>query len=185
MHTHLRQEPLPNPEGAGHLFRSRTMEVLILIPAASHLTANRPRTCWRSWLERDNKTTSSTKSRDEIQWLPNQTPSSLSLCLEIQSTKIMNRTGDKGQPCRSTTCTGNRSDLLPAMQTKLLLHSYRDHTALSRGTWSNAFSKRAPCGEYRTGPMFRGQDENRIVPPESEVRLLAEFSSPVPWSRLS
>ena len=27
--------------------------------------------------------------------------------------------------------------------------------------------------------MFHGQDENRIVPPESEVRLLAEFSSPL------
>ncbi|KAI3370904.1 hypothetical protein L3Q82_007417 [Scortum barcoo] len=38
----------------------------------------------------------------------------------------MNRTGDKGQPCRSPTCTGNRSDLLPAMRTKLLLQSYRE-----------------------------------------------------------
>ncbi|KAI3363115.1 hypothetical protein L3Q82_011765 [Scortum barcoo] len=39
-----------------------------------------------------------------------------------------NRTGDKGQPCRSPTCTctGNRSDLLPAMRTKLLLQSYRE-----------------------------------------------------------
>ena len=38
---------------------------------------------------------------------------------------------------------------------------------------------------YRACPVFHGQDENRIVRPESEVRLLAEFSSPVPWNRLS
>ncbi|KAI3356585.1 hypothetical protein L3Q82_017785 [Scortum barcoo] len=36
----------------------------------------------------------------------------------------MNRTSDKGQPCRSPTCSGNRSDLLPAMRTKLLIRSY-------------------------------------------------------------
>ncbi|KAI3355813.1 hypothetical protein L3Q82_004222 [Scortum barcoo] len=27
----------------------------------------------------------------------------------------------------------------------------------------------APCGGYRAGPLFHDQDENRIVPPESEV----------------
>ncbi|KAI3359945.1 hypothetical protein L3Q82_014300 [Scortum barcoo] len=43
----------------------------------------------------------------------------------------------------------------------------------------------APCGGYRAGPVFHDQDENRIVPPESEGRLLAEFSSPVPWRRPS
>ncbi|KAI3361927.1 hypothetical protein L3Q82_012275 [Scortum barcoo] len=49
------------------------------------------------------------------------------LRLEILSIKIMNRTGgDKGQPCRSPTCTGNRSDLLPAMRTKLLLRSHTE-----------------------------------------------------------
>ncbi|KAI3364867.1 hypothetical protein L3Q82_001052 [Scortum barcoo] len=26
----------------------------------------------------------------------------------------------------------------------------------------------APCGGYRAGPVFHDQDENRIVPPESE-----------------
>ncbi|KAI3363819.1 hypothetical protein L3Q82_001420 [Scortum barcoo] len=29
----------------------------------------------------------------------------------------------------------------------------------------------APCGGYRAGPVFHDQDENRIVPPESEGRL--------------
>ncbi|KAI3364750.1 hypothetical protein L3Q82_000962 [Scortum barcoo] len=43
----------------------------------------------------------------------------------------------------------------------------------------------APCGGYRAGPVFHDQDENRIVPPESEGRLSAEFSSPVPWLRPS
>ncbi|KAI3362857.1 hypothetical protein L3Q82_001903 [Scortum barcoo] len=74
-------------------------------------------------------TTSSAKSRDEILWFPNRTPSGPWLRLETLSIKIMNRTGDKGQPCQSPTCTGNKSDLLPAMRTKLLLRSYRDRTA--------------------------------------------------------
>ncbi|KAI3375842.1 hypothetical protein L3Q82_004115 [Scortum barcoo] len=39
------------------------------------------------------------KSRDEILWFPNRTPSGpYWLRLEILSIKIMNRTGDKGQP---------------------------------------------------------------------------------------
>ncbi|KAI3368367.1 hypothetical protein L3Q82_008071 [Scortum barcoo] len=108
------------------------------------------------------------------------------------------------------------------MRTKLLLRSYRDRTALSKGLPdpilaehspteyheghsrmpSNAFSDpdpqstcglvgqtpinpQAPCGGYRAGPVFHDQDENRIVPPESEGRLSAEFSSPVPWRRPS
>ena len=142
-------------------FQSRTMasdsEVLIVIAAASHTAANHLRTCWRSWLEGANKTTLSAKSRDEIQWLPNQIPSSPWLRLEILSIKIMNRTGDKGQPCWSPTCTGNRSDLLPAMWTKLLLWSYRDRTALSRGPltpYSQSISHRMPEGT-RSNDFFK------------------------------
>ena len=57
----------------------------------------------------------------ETQSLGHQTgpPSTPWLCLEILSIKIMNRIGDKGQPWRSPTLTGNKSDLLPAMRTKL------------------------------------------------------------------
>ncbi|TWW80239.1 hypothetical protein D4764_01G0000540 [Takifugu flavidus] len=55
------------------------------------------------------------------------------LCLEILSIKVMNRTGDKGQPWRSPTLTGNESDLQPAIRTKLLLFWYRDWTALIKG----------------------------------------------------
>ncbi|KAI3369404.1 hypothetical protein L3Q82_007476 [Scortum barcoo] len=156
------------------------------------------------------------KQEYEILWFPNRTPSGPWLRLEILSIKIMNRTGDKGQPCRSPTCTGNRSDLLPAMRTKLLLRSYRDRTALSKGPGPHTrgalpteyheghgrmpspdpqstcglvgqtpINPQAPCGGYRAGPVFHDQDENRIVPPESEGRLSAEFSSPVPWRRPS
>ncbi len=124
----------PTWRGQATRFRSSTMaldlEVLILIPTASHSTTNRPSARWRSRPD-ETKTTSSANIRDEILWSPNQTPSSPWLRLEILSIKITNRTGDKGQPCRSPTCTGNRSDLLPAMRTKLLLRSYRDRTALT------------------------------------------------------
>ncbi|KAI3369451.1 hypothetical protein L3Q82_007666 [Scortum barcoo] len=146
------------------------------------------------------------------------------LSLEILSIKIMNRTGDKGQPCRSPTCTGNRSDLLPAMRTKLLLRSYRDRTALSKGprtpysrstppteyheghgrmpspdpqstcglVGQTPINPQAPCGGYRAGPVFHDRDENRIVPPESEVgRPDYRPNSPLqypgvdlPWGRL-
>ncbi|KAI3365917.1 hypothetical protein L3Q82_000742 [Scortum barcoo] len=100
------------------------------------------------------------------------------------------------------------------MRTKLLLRSYRDRTALSKGprtpysrstpteyheghgrmpspdpqstcglVGQTPINPQAPCGGYRAGPVFHDQDENRIVPPESEGRLSAEFSSPVPWRR--
>ncbi|KAK3506805.1 hypothetical protein QTP70_028364 [Hemibagrus guttatus] len=96
-----------------------------------------------------NRTTSSAKISDEILWSPNRTPSSPWLRLEILSIKTMNRTGDKGQPCRSPTCTGNRSDLQLAMRTKLLLRLYRDRTALNRGPrtpYSQSTSHRMPRG---------------------------------------
>ncbi len=43
----------------------------------------------------------------------------------------------------------------------------------------------APRKGYRAGPVCHDQYENCTVPPESEVLLSAEFSSPVPWHRLS
>ncbi|KAK3521271.1 hypothetical protein QTP70_002922 [Hemibagrus guttatus] len=84
------------------------LEVLTLIPAASHSAAKCPSACCKSRPEEANRTTSSAKISDEILWSPNRTPSSPWLCLEILSIKTMNRTGDKGQPCWSPTCTGNR-----------------------------------------------------------------------------
>ncbi|MEQ2287580.1 hypothetical protein AMECASPLE_014052 [Ameca splendens] len=101
------------------------LEELIFIPAASHSAANRPNACCRSWLEGASRTMSSAKRREEIHWSPNQTSSSPWLRLEILSIKVMNRTkGDIGQACQSTTCTWNRSDLVLAMMTKLLLRSW-------------------------------------------------------------
>ncbi|MEQ2253512.1 hypothetical protein ILYODFUR_032936 [Ilyodon furcidens] len=84
-------------------------------------------------LELASRTTSSAKRRDEIHWSPNQTPSGPWLSLEILSIKVMNSTGDKGQACQSPTCTGIRSDLVLAMQTKLLLRLYRDQMAPKKG----------------------------------------------------
>ncbi|MEQ2196618.1 hypothetical protein XENOCAPTIV_005803 [Xenoophorus captivus] len=43
--------------------------------------------------------------------------------------KVMNRTGDKGQPCWSPTCTGYRFNLILAMRTILLLCLCRDRMA--------------------------------------------------------
>ncbi|MEQ2242698.1 hypothetical protein ILYODFUR_038706, partial [Ilyodon furcidens] len=58
------------------------------------------------------------------------------------------RTGEKGQPCWSATCTRNRSDLVLAMQIKHLLCLYRDRMATGKGplivySWSTPY--RAPC----------------------------------------
>ncbi|KAI3356657.1 hypothetical protein L3Q82_003291 [Scortum barcoo] len=134
------------------------LEVLILIPAASHSAANRSKYMLKVLaLMKPSGQHHPQKAEMKSCGFPNRTPSGPWLRLEILSIKIMNRTGDKGQPCRSPTCTGNRSDLLPAMRTKLLLRSYRDRTALSkgspdpilaehphripRGTRSNAFSR--------------------------------------------
>ncbi|KAI3356337.1 hypothetical protein L3Q82_017563 [Scortum barcoo] len=124
---------------------------------------------------------------------------------EILSIKIMNRTGDKGQPCQSPTCTGNRSDLLPGNAepsscSGRSTETEQPWTPYSRSTpteyheghkahvdWlgKTPINPQAPCGEYRAGPVFHDRDENRIVPPESKGRLSAEFSSPVPWFRPS
>ncbi|MEQ2227568.1 hypothetical protein ILYODFUR_038941 [Ilyodon furcidens] len=108
-------------------------------------------------------TTSSAKIRDEIHWPPNQTPSSPWLHLEIPSLKVMNRTGDKAQPCWSPTCTKNRSDFVPAIRTKLLLHF--------------CMSPRVPCRGYRGGPVFHDLEENHTAPSEAEVRLSVGLST--------
>ncbi|KAK3507828.1 hypothetical protein QTP70_001195 [Hemibagrus guttatus] len=120
----------PTWRGQANFFQSRTMasnlEVLILITATSHSAATHPSACCRSWLKGANRTTSSAKSRDEIPWSPNWTPSIPWLCLKILSIKVMNRTSDKGQPCQSPTCTGKRSDFQQAMRTKLPQNATRD-----------------------------------------------------------
>nr|XP_049573891.1 uncharacterized protein LOC125967159 [Syngnathus scovelli] len=87
---------ISSPIRRGHstLFRSRTMdsdlEVLTLIPTASHSAANRSSESWRSRPEEANSTTSSAKSRDAMLRSPNRTPSTPRLRLEILSIKIMN-----------------------------------------------------------------------------------------------
>lgn len=51
------------------------LKVLVLIPGTLHLAANCPSTFWRSWFTGANRTTPSAKSRAEIRWLLNWTPS--------------------------------------------------------------------------------------------------------------
>lgn len=107
---------------------------------------------------------------------------------KILSINVMNRTSEK------CTCTGNRSDLLLAMWIKLLLWSYRNQAALSRGpltpssshrmpwrTWLNTISMsikcgwanhQAPCGDSRSSLMFHNHDENCSVSPKLKVQLL-------------
>ncbi|TWW67369.1 hypothetical protein D4764_02G0004100 [Takifugu flavidus] len=64
----------------------------------------------------------------------------------------MNRTGDKGQPWRSPTLTGNESDLQPAIRTKLLLLCW---LGKERGEERRGEERR---GEERRG---RGRREER------------------------
>ncbi|MEQ2234062.1 hypothetical protein ILYODFUR_028087 [Ilyodon furcidens] len=87
-------------------------------------------------------------STDKIHWSPNQTPSSHWLYLEILSMKVMNRTGDKGPPCHSPTCTGNSSDLMSTICTKLLLHLYLDQMPRNKGP-QTPYSWNALTGHHK------------------------------------
>ncbi|MED6281505.1 hypothetical protein CHARACLAT_022296 [Characodon lateralis] len=109
-----------------------------------------------------NRTTSSTKEETKSNGPETRPP--LVLGLEILSIKVMNRIGDKGQPCRRPTCTRNRSDLVPAMRTKLLLRLYRDQMAHNKGppipySWSTTretvkcFHKVHKTHVYRLGKL--------------------------------
>ena len=110
--------------GYSTLFWLRTMVsdlgVLILMPAASQL-------------DEANRVMSSAKSGEAILTSTNRTPSTPWQRLEILSIKVMNRNGNKGQPWRSPTLSGNECDLLQTMRTKLSLHLYRDWIAHSNG----------------------------------------------------
>ena len=91
----------------------------------SHFTFGCASATWRWLFDEANRTTSSANSRNGIQRPPNLTPSTTWLHLEILSMKIMNRTGDNEQRWWRPTLTGNGSNLLPAMQTKLCVQQYR------------------------------------------------------------
>ncbi|MEQ2272636.1 hypothetical protein XENORESO_004592 [Xenotaenia resolanae] len=120
------------------------LEVLIFIPTASRSAVNCPSACYEVWLEGSSRTTLSAKRKDEIHWSPNQTPSRPWLRLEILSVKIMNRTGDKGQPCQSPTCIGNRSDLVPAMWKALNVPSKVSHGKQALGDGSDKERLKTP-----------------------------------------
>lgn len=111
------------------------------------------------------------------------------LQLEILSIKIRNRTGAKGQPCQSPTCTRNRSDYGYVNQATA---ETRKHQAKSPGhsqntcnrepqeTQSNAFSK-------FTKHIWTGWANPHE--PSSTLRRVPSWSSVLfslaPWNRLS
>ncbi|MEQ2289498.1 hypothetical protein AMECASPLE_033668 [Ameca splendens] len=96
------------------------------------------------------------------------------------SIKVMNRTGDKGQPCQSPTCTGKRSDLVSAMPTKLLLSLYRDRMAPDKARpipyswstplivpWSTGHNEGhsqmpSPCPQNTCGPVGKTPMNPRV-----------------------
>lgn len=86
------------------LFQLRTMALLCV-----------PQYALKVLPEGSNKTTSSMKNR----WNP----------VAPVPDPLQALSGGWGQPCQSPTRIGKRSDLLPAMRTKLLLRLYRDCTA--------------------------------------------------------
>lgn len=80
---------------------SSYLEVLILIPAASHSATNQNQSHIGSPDSmKPTRQHHPRNSRDVILWFPNLTLFGLWLHLDILSMEIMNRTGDKRQPCR-------------------------------------------------------------------------------------
>ncbi|KAI3376036.1 hypothetical protein L3Q82_016560 [Scortum barcoo] len=133
------------------------------------------------------------KSCGSQTWTPSSSPW---LRLEILSIKIMNRTGDKGQALPESNMHWEQRPEQPlakgpgphtrgALPTEYHEGHGRMPSPDPQSTCGlvgqTPINPQTPCGGYRAGPVFHDQDENRIVPPESEGRLSAEFSSPVPW----
>lgn len=117
----------------GHPDSSCSSSGIIRRPAQWHsnMSGVFPRT-WRCWfsfqlshvrLQVEQRKKITAERSDEIQSFPNQNPFSPWLRPRILSITIINRTGDKGQPCWSPTCTGNKSDLLLLIWTKLQSYS--------------------------------------------------------------
>ena len=153
------------------------LEVLIVIPATSHSAAclagghgPKPPT-GPHHLQRE------TRSRGH------PTPSTPWVCLEILSIKVMNKIGNKGPLGGSPTLSGNKSDLLPAMQTRLWLWSYREQTAHIRGpntpvSW-RVFSQLQGDHLSLPGKVYLGGLErrvHRIVEPQIQEEQWSIFA---------
>jgi len=142
------------------------LEVLTLIRTDSHLAANHPNACWRSW---------SAKNRDKILRYPKRTLSSPRLRLEILLMKIINRIGDKGQPWRSPTPTRNVLDFMPRIRTQLSLCLYMDRKARTNGPgtpYSHSTPHRIPRG--------RLDGQTPMPPPNNPARLKSYSTGPRP-----
>lgn len=90
--------------------------ISILISTASHVTANRSSGSFRSWSEEANRTALPPKSRDAILRPPRRNASTApthSVCKRYEQNLL------QWQPWRSSTLSGNESDLLTARQPKL------------------------------------------------------------------
>lgn len=108
---------------------------------------------WRSQPEGVSKTLPAKSS--EIQWFPNWNTSSDWVLLETMSSKIMNRTGDKGQPCLPVcTSSGNSSDL--GLQIWTLVFSRGPPTPYTWGT-----SHRIPGKTPQWSPLRPVKSEAR------------------------
>ena len=81
------------------------LAVLIFIPASKHALENRSSAYWRSLLFELNNARSFANSRCRTLYSPNVTLLLEKLSLSILSIYIMNRRGERTQPCRSPTLT--------------------------------------------------------------------------------
>ena len=101
---YLWQDVLSDPEKALHLFPAENHGLRF---KGADFHPGRFTLVRRSGADGANRTTSSAKSRHLILSSQNRSTSTPRLCLEILFVKVMNRIGDKGQPRRSPTLTGN------------------------------------------------------------------------------
>ena len=87
----------------------------------------------------------------------------------------MNRTLDQGQPLRRPTLTGNRSDLLPAMGSKLRLQRYRDQMAHDKRP-SPSMPRAPPTPKWH----FGGYGHKPSLDPENTLGLV--WQTPQTWA---
>lgn len=122
---HPRQDFSTNLERASHPFLVKNHS-LKFVDANSHLSCftlswKPPRYILEVLIWLSQKNNIICKKWRWNPMVPKLDPSSPWLRLEILSIRLMYRTSVNVKPSQSPTCTRNRSDLLPAMWTKLLL----------------------------------------------------------------
>ena len=94
------------------------LAVLILFPVSKHASENRSSAYWRSFLFKFNNARSSANSRRRTLHSPNVTPLLKELSLSILSMYIMNRIGERTQPCCSPTLKLKGFVFMPSTKTQ-------------------------------------------------------------------